>query len=292
MAGPVGTLGCAHTMTPPDARLDGETFWLDVGDGHLAVEQIGSGPAVVLLHGWTLDRRMWTLQARALASRFTLIALDRRGFGQSTAPADRLREVDDLARLADRLGLARFHLVGMSQAGATAIAFAQQHRARVASLVLQGISIAGLPDHSNASDNIPLADYADLVRLGALDSMKRHWSGHALMAGLSGKAAEIGAAMLADYDGRDLLAGPAGPSARLDSVAGLTMPVLAITGDEDTPWRRSVTQTLARTAPLGQARFVRGAGHLCNLSHAPAYNTAVSAFLARPLLPVPDAVND
>ncbi|MFC3308987.1 alpha/beta fold hydrolase [Blastomonas aquatica] len=279
-------------MTPPDARLDGKTFWLDVGDGHVAVEQIGSGPAVVLLHGWTLDRRMWMLQARALAGRFTLIALDRRGFGQSTAQPDRAREVDDLARLADQLQLESFHLVGMSQAGATAIAFAQRHRARVASLVLQGISLAGIPDHSNASDRIPLADYAEMVRLGALASMKRHWAGHPLMAGLSGEAAEIGAAMLADYDGRDLLAGAAGPSARLESVAALTVPVLAITGDEDTPWRRSVTQAVARTAPLGQARFVRAGGHVCNMSHPQEYNAALSAFLTRPLLPVPSAVND
>jgi pimeloyl-ACP methyl ester carboxylesterase len=292
MAGPVGRLGDACAALPPPAHLGGQAFWVDAGDGLLAAERTGTGPAVVLLHGWTLDRRMWTLQARALADRFTLIALDRRGFGQSTAPADRAREVDDLVRLADRCGLASFHLVGMSQAGATAIAFAQKHRERVATLVLQGISIAGLPDHSNASDRIPLADYADLVRLGGLDSMKRHWAAHPLMAGLSGEAADIAAAMLADYDGGDLLAGPAGPSARLDSVAAFAMPVLAITGDADTAWRRSVTQALARTAPLGQARFVRGAGHLCNLSHPAQYNAALAGFLARPLLPVPDAVND
>lgn len=279
-------------MTPPFAHLGGEAFWLDVGDGHLAAEKAGTGPPVVLLHGWTLDRRMWTLQTRALADRFTLIAIDRRGFGQSTAQPDRAREVDDLERLADRLDLASFHLVGMSQAGATAIAYAQQHRDRIATLVLQGISLAGIPDHSNASDRIPLADYAALVRQGQLDEMKRLWAGHALMAGLAGQAADIGAAMLADYDGSDLLAGPAGPSARLESVAGLTMPLLAITGDTDTAWRRTVTQALARTAPLGQARFVRGAGHLCNLSHPMDFNAALAAFLTRPLLPVPDAMND
>ncbi|MDK2757111.1 MAG: alpha/beta hydrolase [Blastomonas fulva] len=292
MAGPVGRLGDAFAMIPPAAVLGGETFWLDVGDGRLAVETIGRGPAVVLLHGWTLDRRMWTLQARALADRFTLIAIDRRGFGQSALPPCRAREVEDLARLADRLQLASFHLVGMSQAGATAIAYAMAHRDRIATLVLQGISLAGIPDHSNASDTIPLADYSDMVRAGRLAGMKRHWADHPLMAGLTGEAADIGAAMLADYDGSDLLAGPAGPSARLDSMAALTMPVLAITGDADTPWRRTVTQALARSAPLGQARFVRGAGHLCNLSHGLEYNAALCAFLARPLMPVPDAVND
>ena len=292
MGSPVGKLGCAYSMTPPDARLGGEAFWLDVANGCLAVERVGQGPAVLLLHGWTLDRRMWTMQARALAARFTLIAIDRRGFGQSTAAPDRAREVDDLTRLADQLDLASVHLVGMSQAGATAMQFAQHHRDRVATLVLQGISLAGIPDHANASDRIPLADYADMVRNDQLDVMKRHWADHALMAGLEAESARIGAAMLADYDGRDLLAGPAGPSARLDEVAALPMPVLAMTGCADTPWRRDVTRAIARTAPLGQARFIRDAGHLCNLSHPVEFNAALSAFLARPLQPVPDAIND
>ena len=85
---------------------------------------------------------------------------------------------------------------------------------------------------------------------------------------------------------------PPAPSARLDHVAALMMPVLAITGDADTSWRRSVTQAVARSAPLGQARFVREGGHLCNLSHPIEFNAVLSAFLSRPLLPVPDAVND
>lgn len=292
MGGPVCRLGHSHVLVPPAPRLGGTTSWLEVDGGHLAVERLGHGPAVVLLHGWTLDRRMWTMQARALASRFTLIAIDRRGFGQSSAPPDRLREVEDLACLADSMKLAAFHLVGMSQAGATAIAYAQQHRSRVLTLVLQGISLSGIPDHPNASDRIPLADYAELVRLGMLDSMKRHWAQHPLMAGLAGEASDIGAAMLADYDGRDLVAGPSGPSARLDAVATLCMPVLGMTGCQDTPWRRDVTSAIARAAPMGQARFIREAGHMCNLSHPVEYNAALAAFLARPLQPVPDAIND
>lgn len=292
MGGPVCRLGHSHALTPPEPRLGGDTLWLDVEGGQLAVERVGQGPAVVLLHGWTLDRRMWTMQARALASRFRLITLDRRGFGQSTAPADRAREIDDLERLADRMGLAQLHLIGMSQAGATALAFALQHRERVASLVLQGISLAGLPDLSNGTDRIPLGDYADMVRSGRIDDMKRDWAAHALMAGLTGESADISAAMLADYDGSDLLSGPAGPSARLEEIAALTMPVLAITGCSDTPWRRSIVEAIARAAPMGQARFIREAGHMCNLSHPVEFNAALAAFLNRPLQPVPDAIND
>jgi pimeloyl-[acyl-carrier protein] methyl ester esterase len=235
---------------------------------------------------------MWTMQARALQGRCRLVAIDRRGFGQSSAPPDRAREVEDLAIIADALDLGSFDLLGMSQAGATAIAFARRHRPRIRSLILQGISLAGVADPSSTGDRIPLADYAALAQQGRLDEMKQHWAGHVLMAGLSGEAAAIGAAMLADYDGADLLAGPAGPSARLDQIAGLPMPVLAITGDCDTPWRRMITQAIARTAPLGQARFVRGGGHMCNLSHPALFNAALLDFLAQPLLPARRPVND
>ena len=37
-------------------------------------------PALILLHGWTLDRRMWAAQHGALSSRFQMVTLDRRGF--------------------------------------------------------------------------------------------------------------------------------------------------------------------------------------------------------------------
>ncbi len=260
--------------------------------GQLAAEVIGSGPPVLLLHGWTLDRRMWTMQARALAERFTLIAIDRRGFGQSTAPPGRAREGDDIDAVANALGLDTFALVGMSQAGATAIRYAGNNRDRVRALVLQGVSLAGIPDLANASDRIPLGDYVAMVRSGQLTQMKQLWAGHPLMAGLSADAIAISAAMLTDYDGRDLLADPAGPSAQLGDVATLAMPVLAITGDADTPWRRDVTAAIGRTAPMGQTRFITGGGHLCNLSHPAPFNAALASFLTHPFAPPLHAIND
>lgn len=292
MGGPVIRLGNAMDMNLPQARLGGDTFWVEAGDGRLAVECIGTGPPVVLLHGWTLDRRMWTMQARSLAHRFTLIAIDRRGFGQSSAPPCRAREEADIDAVADALHIDRFALVGMSQAGATAIRYAADKGDRVRALVLQGVSLAGIPDLASASDRIPLSDYVHLVRTGQLAQMKQHWAGHRLMAGLSNEAIAIGAAMLADYDGRDLLADPAGPSAQLGDVATLAMPVLAVTGDADTLWRRDVTAAIGRTAPMGQTRFIAGGGHLCNLSHPAAFNAALASFLANPLAPLLHAVND
>jgi 3-oxoadipate enol-lactonase len=49
----------------------------------LACEDVGSGPPIVLLHGFPLDHTMWNAQIEALQSHFRVIAPDLRGFGDS-----------------------------------------------------------------------------------------------------------------------------------------------------------------------------------------------------------------
>ena len=48
----------------------------------------GEGPAVVLLHGWPQTWYMWRKVIPALAERYTVLAPDLRGFGQSSKPLD------------------------------------------------------------------------------------------------------------------------------------------------------------------------------------------------------------
>lgn len=268
-------------VSGPEARLGGVTRWVGVAGGRIAVEVSGTGPALILLHGWTLDRRMWAAQHGALSSRFQMVTLDRRGFGQSTAPFAPAHEGDDIVRIADALGLDGLALIGMSQAGSAAILCARQHRDRVAALVLQGISLADVPDTGPEDERIPLDSYTRWARAGRLGDLRAHWQRHALMAGLSGASRDRCMAMLVDYDARDLIApaGPGAPGAGRDDVRDLPMPVLAITGARDTAWRRQVTQAAGSCAPDGRAVLIPGAGHLCNMTHPEAYNAEVKAFL-------------
>jgi non-heme chloroperoxidase len=67
----------------------------------LSYEDHGSGPAVVLLHGWPLDSRSWEPQVYPLLSAgYRVITYDRRGFGRSSRPTDGY----DFDTLADDLG--------------------------------------------------------------------------------------------------------------------------------------------------------------------------------------------
>ena len=250
-----------------------------VGDGTVRVEVAGRGPPVLLLHGWALDRRVWQAQA-ALADRHRLIAVDRRGFGQSTAPPDLMRELDDLIAIQSTLQLGRMLLVGMSQAGRVALQFALAYPERVAGLVLQGAPLDGFLPEPRGDDAIPIAAYPGLVRDGQIDRMRRLWAAHPLMRAPAALSREVGA-LLDAYEGRDLRS-DAPPT--LSSIAGeleaIFAPSLVVTGERDTRWRQLVADALAYGIPNGRRAVVADGEHLCNLTHPQAFNDLLSGFVA------------
>ncbi|WP_194492352.1 alpha/beta fold hydrolase, partial [Polymorphobacter multimanifer] len=98
-----------------------------------------------------------------LARDFRLVAFDRRGFGESTAPADLAAEPDDVLAVADALGVARFHLIGNSQGGKVALAAATKAGERVLSVIVQGTALDGV---MAADEAVPLAAMRADMRRG------------------------------------------------------------------------------------------------------------------------------
>jgi len=248
---------------------------VDVGDGLLQVAVAGAGTELVMLHGWTLDHRSWLPQL-PLADRLRLVLPDRRGCGRSTAPPDLAREWRDIDRLAEG---ERFVLMGMSQGASVALDYARRRPERLHALVLAGAPLHDLVPYDHDDDRLPRDHYADLVRTGRLATMKRDWADHPL-ARRNAVAAPLVDAMLADYDGRDLLAPPAPLAIAAADIAALPMPVLALAGSGDTAWRRRVRDVIAAAAPHGRAAEIEAAGHLCNLDNPAEFNAVLADFLA------------
>ena len=128
-------------MTKVAAAVD-----VDVGDGlQLHVVRSGSGPALLMLHGFTGSAATWAPLSEALGDRFATIAVDLPGHRASSAPADSARYAlgrlaADLARVLDRLGVARAAVLGYSMGGRAALRFALEHPDRVTALVLESSS--------------------------------------------------------------------------------------------------------------------------------------------------------
>lgn len=248
-----------------------------VADGALLCVSAGAGPALLMLHGWTLDHRMWRPQRDAFAADHLVITPDRRGFGRSTAPPDPAPESDDVIALLDHYGAERAILVGMSQGGRPALEVALRHPSRVAALVLQGARFGA----ADSTPEVPVADYTNLIRTGRLDEMKRRWRTHPLMTAVTPEAQGEADAILAAYDGRDLIAAmPPAPQLNAADVAGIAAPTLIITGVLDTPGRHAAAAALAQALPNARQIDIADAGHLCNLCQPDAYNAALRQFIA------------
>lgn len=254
---------------------DGDIFCTHAGHG------VSSAPALVLLHGWTLDHRMWAPQVAVFADNYLVLAPDRRGFGASTAPPDLAREAEDVIALLDRFERKDAIIVGMSQAGRVALDFALRFGARLRGLVLQGAPASGVTPGPAANEIIPIVEYAALARAGRLDEMKRLWREHPLMHTRTPAARAAAEHILAAYAGRDLAAASYLRDAAPQDIARIAVPALVIAGAHDTPWRRRASDALARTLPNAERAEIAEAGHLCNLDQPEAFNRALSDFFAR-----------
>lgn len=247
-----------------------------VDGGVLPLCMVGDGPLVILLHGWTLDHRMWAPQVDGLAGEFFLVAPDRRGCGQATAPADLAREADDVIAIADSLGFERFALVGLSQGASAALDVARRFGSRLTGLVVSG---APLPALVQRDETIDLERFRTLAEAGDLERLRAEWSRHPLMQTRSPAAGALLQDILADYDGRDLLGPSPAPDLPRDALATLAMPVLSLTGAHDTPWRRACAAALGAAAPRAMHALVPDAGHLANADNPGRFNALVNAFL-------------
>jgi pimeloyl-ACP methyl ester carboxylesterase len=86
----------------------------------IAYERVGEGPPLVLVHGATVDARMWQPQLAALADEFTVVAWDEPGAGRSSnVPTDfgLADYAHCLAALIDALALGPAHVAGLSWGG-------------------------------------------------------------------------------------------------------------------------------------------------------------------------------
>ena len=110
---------------------------LTIDGAEFDVRDEGSGPAIVLLHGFPLAHRTWDAQAEALRSHARVVRFDLRGLGTTTAtPGPYLMEqlAGDVVEILDALDIERAVLVGHSLGGYVALAFFRMFAERCSGL--------------------------------------------------------------------------------------------------------------------------------------------------------------
>jgi haloacetate dehalogenase len=135
-----------------------EALDVDTGETSIFVRWRGTGPPLLLLHGFPETHLMWRDIAPQLARDFTVVCADLRGYGRSGcppsdaehAPYTRRAMARDMVQVMTKLGFARFSVAGHDRGGRVAYRLALDHPERVQRLaVLDVLTIADAWEHAD-----------------------------------------------------------------------------------------------------------------------------------------------
>ncbi|HVR29908.1 MAG TPA: alpha/beta fold hydrolase [Thermoanaerobaculia bacterium] len=247
----------------------------------LFYEASGSGEPLVLIHAFSVDRRMWGPQVAAFEDRFRVIRYDLRGHGKSAAPTEPYTGYQDLRGLLDEMGIPRATIVGLSAGSELAINFALAHPDRVDRLVLAAPGVGGYPVPA-----LPwFAPVFEALGAGDAERAARLWAETPIMALHANRdAAETVASLVMDnwrlwtYQ---RLEQPLSPPA-VDRLRAITCPVLVVVGDRDLAHILEIARLIADEVGGATLVTIPGAGHIVNLDAPEPFNQAVATFLGVP----------
>ena len=121
-----------------------DSGYAEVNGTRLYYEIAGEGDPIVLIHGFTVDTRMWDDQFNEFSSNYRVLRYDLRGYGKSAKPSDEeYTDADDLMSLMKHHGIEHAHIIGLSMGGSIAMDFTLAHPEAVDALITVDTTLNG-----------------------------------------------------------------------------------------------------------------------------------------------------
>jgi len=252
----------------------------------LHIDSTGSGPPLVLLHGWAMHSGLWAPVLPRLASRFRVHLVDLPGHGLSP-PLTPMTLAGTAAAVAGHFASLPEPptVLGWSLGGAVALQWAVDRPDAVAKLVLVGTTpcFVARADWPHAISGETLRRFGDELAVSYRSTLQRFVT---LQLQGSEHAREILGQMRTELFARgvpsrqnleDALATLAAIDVR-DRVGAITQPALVIAGERDTLVPAAAGAWLAAALPAGRLASIAGAAHAPFLSHPEAFFAAAEVF--------------
>jgi pimeloyl-ACP methyl ester carboxylesterase len=233
----------------------------------------GSGPALLLTHGFSSTSAMWQGQIAALSKHHQLVVWDMRGHGQSDYPGDpssysEALTVADMAALLDQVGATSAIVGGLSLGGYMSLAFYRAHPERVRALLIIDTGPGFKKDDARETWNKRAHDTGERFEREGLDVLKaaspeRSNASHRDASGL----AHAARGMLTQRDARVI-----------ELLPDIKVPSLVVVGADDTPFL-AASDYMAAKIPGAKKVVIPAAGHAVNIDQPQAFIEAVLPFL-------------
>ena len=252
----------------------------------ISYDDVGSGNAVLFIHGHPFNRTMWAPQLQSLRWKYRTIAPDLRGYGQSSRGSKTVNTLETMARdlvgLLDHLQVARACVVGLSMGGQIAMEFARAFPDRTAAAVFaatfpQAETPEGIAQRNRMADRLlaegmALAGSEMLSKLIGPTSLKRQPS-----------IASAVYRMMCTTDPAGAAAALRGRALRRDyreSLAQIKVPCLIVLGTDDAYSTIDEAKTMHAAIPDSRLEVFPNIGHMPNLEDEDRFNRHLHELLA------------
>lgn len=250
----------------------------------MAYDEAGSGPPVVLLHGYPFNRSMWSEQVAALSANYRVITPDLRGHGETTVtdePATMVEMAQDVAALLDKLGIERVTLGGLSMGGYVTLAFYRRFPLRVRALILADTR----PQADTLEARHNREEQAKKILKEGMQSIADDFLKKVLTPATISERPEIRERvremiLKTDPQGAaNALRGMAVRHDQTDFLEEIFSPTLILVGSEDQLTPPKDAELMKREIRGSRLEIIEGASHLSNLERAEDFNRALLDFL-------------
>lgn len=256
-------------------------------DGTVQLDDQGTGPPLLLVHGFPLDRSMWAGQLAELSQTARVLAPDLPGFGASggwtlDGPLTMERLADTLAELLEALQIHEpVTFCGLSMGGYVAWQFWARHRTRLRQLVLCDTrAAADTPEAAAGREQTAQQVLRDGPAQLAENMLAKLFA--PATAGAQPALLEATRAVMASAPSATVAAALRGMAVRRDMTPQLPqvdVPCLLVCGEHDAITPLQEMRSVADALPAAQLVAVPDAGHLAPLEQPAAVNSALREFL-------------
>lgn len=258
--------------------------YVQIDDVRLAYDDVGSGPELLLVHGYPFNRSLWVEQVDALSKTFRLITPDLRGFGGSTISegvSTMNRMAQDVARLMDALEISNAVVGGLSMGGYVVLGFYKQFASRVRGLVLADTRAQADTEEAKQVRTQQAEQILASGMAGITDAMLPKL----LTPETVSKRPEVVKRI------RDMMlkTKPAGAAAALRGMAAredqtallpqISVPTLILVGREDPITPLHDSEKMHDTIAGSRLVVIENASHVSNIEQSAVFNAALSSFI-------------
>ena len=251
----------------------------------ISYDDVGTGNAVLFIHGHPFDRTMWAPQVQSIRWKYRAISPDLRGYGQSSLGSETVNTQENMAedqvRLLDYLSVERACIVGLSMGGQIAMEFARAFPNRTAAAVFaatfaQAETPEGVVQRNRTADRI-LSEGIALPGCELLSS---------LIGPASLKRQPLIASrvyqMICATDPAGAAAALRGRAKRRDYRVSLTqirVPCMIVVGTDDAHSTIDEAQVMHAAIPDSRLEIFPKIGHMPNLEDEDRFNRRLHEFL-------------